>query len=56
MDDLAYAATSISFPKAVSENKLENYREYGGEIWTKTNKGFMKFKQRKEIFTILNNP
>lgn len=56
MDDLAYTTKSISFPKAVSENKLENYRAYGRETWTKTYKGFMKFKQRKGIFTILTNP
>ena len=36
MDELAYTTTSISFPKAVSENKLENYRDYGRETWTKT--------------------
>jgi hypothetical protein len=27
MDDLAYTTTSISFPKAVSENELEGYRK-----------------------------
>jgi hypothetical protein len=56
IDDLTYTTKSMSFPKAVSENKLENYRDYGCETWTKTYKGFMKFKQRKGIFTILNNP
>jgi hypothetical protein len=55
MEDLAYT-TSISFPKAVSENKIEYYRDYGRETWMKTYKGFMKFKQRNGIFKILNNP
>ena len=55
MDDLAYT-TSMSFPKAVSENELENYSKYGRETWTKTYNYFVKFKQRKEIYTILNNP
>jgi len=55
-NDLAYTTTSSPFPKAVSENKLENYREYGRKTWTKTYKGFTKFKIRKGSYTILNYP
>lgn len=56
IDDLACTMTSISYPNAVSENKHENYCAYGRETWGKTYKSFLKFIQRKGIFTILNNP
>jgi len=55
IDDLTHTMTNISYANVVAENKLENYRAYGRETWTKTYKGFMKFIQRKRILTISNN-
>jgi hypothetical protein len=55
MDDLAYTTTSISFPKAMSENGFESYRKYGRETWTKTYKSFVKFKPNNNKAMRQNN-